>query len=611
MRGWALGGGGSKGGFQLGAMRLLHDRGLTPDVLAGTSVGSLNAFKYAEGEDASTPTQGLTGLEGIWSSLQTRDDVFAPQPWLAGIGSALRNVLENGAPFSSLGPDTSDDFIPLLSDWVWVANPADPNSGLNLLKDIQTAAQQTGIFTLDPIRRRVSAELDLGKVASWASGGRRVFAVVVALESGELRAVDESGAVYDRSLTRAPDRKAVPASCAGIKTKVDSATEALAQAIQEGREATDAAQRAAAGRAAAAARKELADAQAEYEACFAEALKSGGVPPLQVGVVDAIVASAAAPPGTPPESMGGETYVDGGVRALVPTEIVVAAGADEVYAMSCSPISSVASRPFDGWKIFDTASRSVNLQGEEIGFVDVSTALRPGVSLTVVAPDVEIHSGEVVDPGLTQINRDYGYMRAADALDGIDPGSDRWRLSTRIAQERFVAWAAEIWLEGWPNPTTPYLDPEPPNPAAQSEITLSKQRLQGLLDERTADGGAMPPDIYYWTTHSELHPGVAKGQSRLDAAIGSARIVGLPGIGKHNATIRIDVKRSSDHTEVPGADVTISLSSEPAPSANTKSFVIPVNVTKDKLGEYKMKTSVTGTASAPGYVTADIDMTID
>ena len=41
----SLSGGGAKGDFEVGALRLLYDRGIRPDVLTGSSVGAINAVK--------------------------------------------------------------------------------------------------------------------------------------------------------------------------------------------------------------------------------------------------------------------------------------------------------------------------------------------------------------------------------------------------------------------------------------------------------------------------------------------------------------------------------------------------------------------------------------
>ena len=70
---FALGGGGSHGDFEVGAVRYFYHWRLTPDIICGTSVGALNGIKLAEGEQA--PGSGLAGLTAIWHSLQGDSDM--------------------------------------------------------------------------------------------------------------------------------------------------------------------------------------------------------------------------------------------------------------------------------------------------------------------------------------------------------------------------------------------------------------------------------------------------------------------------------------------------------------------------------------------------------
>jgi predicted acylesterase/phospholipase RssA len=62
----ALSGGGTKGDFEVGAVRYLYDNGVHPKILCGTSVGSINALKLAEGEGAPTGVAGhVRGIAGL------------------------------------------------------------------------------------------------------------------------------------------------------------------------------------------------------------------------------------------------------------------------------------------------------------------------------------------------------------------------------------------------------------------------------------------------------------------------------------------------------------------------------------------------------------------
>ncbi|WP_448624358.1 patatin-like phospholipase family protein [Geodermatophilus sp. URMC 64] len=83
---FVLSGGGSLGAVQVGMLRALAERRITPDLLVGTSAGALNAvFVAAHG----TGPAALDRLAATWVGLR-RDDVFpvrAPQMLLALAGA--------------------------------------------------------------------------------------------------------------------------------------------------------------------------------------------------------------------------------------------------------------------------------------------------------------------------------------------------------------------------------------------------------------------------------------------------------------------------------------------------------------------------------------------
>ena len=83
---FVLSGGGSLGAIQVGMLKALAERNVTPDLLVGTSAGALNAaFVAAHGM---SPTS-LDLLAATWAALR-RDDVFplrAPQMMLALSGA--------------------------------------------------------------------------------------------------------------------------------------------------------------------------------------------------------------------------------------------------------------------------------------------------------------------------------------------------------------------------------------------------------------------------------------------------------------------------------------------------------------------------------------------
>lgn len=92
---FVLSGGGSLGAVQVGMLRALAERGITPDLLVGTSAGALNAaFVAAHG----TFPASLDQLAATWASLR-RDDVFpprAPQMMLALAGARAALCTDSG-----------------------------------------------------------------------------------------------------------------------------------------------------------------------------------------------------------------------------------------------------------------------------------------------------------------------------------------------------------------------------------------------------------------------------------------------------------------------------------------------------------------------------------
>jgi NTE family protein len=68
--GYVLGGGGSLGAIQVGMLQALSEHDIAPDIVAGTSVGSLNGAVIAF-----DPTSAANRLSHLWARL-TREQVF-------------------------------------------------------------------------------------------------------------------------------------------------------------------------------------------------------------------------------------------------------------------------------------------------------------------------------------------------------------------------------------------------------------------------------------------------------------------------------------------------------------------------------------------------------
>ncbi len=87
--GLALGGGGALGAAHVGVLQVLHERGITPTVVAGTSAGAIIGAAYAFGLDPYDLEAHVTGAS--WGHFGT----FTPRPGLGLLtADALRQTVQ-------------------------------------------------------------------------------------------------------------------------------------------------------------------------------------------------------------------------------------------------------------------------------------------------------------------------------------------------------------------------------------------------------------------------------------------------------------------------------------------------------------------------------------
>ncbi|MFE6937521.1 patatin-like phospholipase family protein [Streptomyces chartreusis] len=512
-----LSGGGARGDFEVGALRLLYDRGIRPDILASTSVGSVNAVKLAEGEDPAHPERGLNGLEELWASLRTNADMYLEEPWLShpDMDARVRDLLTGrSASLGISGPATDDGTwgeLAFLANFFYNASFF-LGDGIALLKSLGLVAEAKSLYNLTPIRDRLYSRLDLDAIAAWAATGKKLRMATVALESGSLRYVTESGAVLERDGSPAEWAGRLTAACRTLEREVDAqerelrAQQALLRtaAPHEKHDIIESGVRPA--------QKALGDARLALADCVAAQPSV----PLVVDIREGVLASASIPAMFPAVTLADENYVDGGVREIVPVQAAVDAGAEEIYVVSASRLTVEPKKPraFTGAAFADVLGRAmVEIALNEITVDDLSVRPKDGRSAprtVLIAPDVDIHNLTTIDPGLIQINRDYGWMRAADTLDGVDHNSALWRTATDIAETRLDTWRAENLRHGQPDPTRLADGTPTPRAHAQVWIDAGKRRLKDLLAARRAAGGPVPDGIDRWSVTLELHPWVGE-----------------------------------------------------------------------------------------------------
>jgi predicted acylesterase/phospholipase RssA len=183
---WVLSGGGAKGAFQAGVVRYLDRIGIAPHVIAGTSVGALNAAKLAEGNPEGQH-RAAERLEALWRGIEGNDDIFERSEALRNLEDEIDDLNVPDAwdilYWVATGPaGLAVDYVEELEDAVAV---------LGALARVRNLFDQTGL------QEMVDEHLDPALVRD---SGIRLRLAAVELETGALHYFTEDGAVLNRAL---------------------------------------------------------------------------------------------------------------------------------------------------------------------------------------------------------------------------------------------------------------------------------------------------------------------------------------------------------------------------------------------------------------------------
>lgn len=490
---FVLSGGGAAGDFEVGAVRLLLQRGLQPAILIGTSVGAINATKLAEGEGS--PTQGFAGLLEVWLSLRGNQDMWAPAFWLANLPDGVRRPLMNGLQPKLRAPRDLGDIMDFIEDDL-----------PRIITSLDELTRARSLANLDPIASRFGALLDEAKVRA---SGRKLRLGTVSLETGRMRFVTEAGELVERdqqtrvgTMAGAPPPRAeelraeLVALAATLRElraelRAQGASDDLLQRIRD------------TGATIAARRGELAALLAAVPRV-----------PLAVALPAGILASSSIAVLFPPVQLGDEHYVDGGHRDQVSADAAARLGATDIFVIVAAPPSLDApspDRPHPQPESFaDKGLLEIGVRAAlaiHLNEMEATDLLRPAGftgGFTVIAPVVALHDVLTIDPGLIRQNIGYGYMRAADVLDGVGP--DVAATADEILILRAQMWRKECELFGRPVPTDPAASSTVPVLARHDELLADAARLRGLVADRAQRGGALPPEASRWGHGWEDHP---------------------------------------------------------------------------------------------------------
>jgi NTE family protein len=143
-------GGGAPGAYQAGAYEALHEAGIEPDWVIGTSIGAINGAIIA----GNAASDRVAKLKEFWERLDSR----WPEPW--------------------------NQVTPLLNG---IPNYCFPNPALAWGADARVGIEQAAMYLIDPLRKLLPTVVNFDRINS----GRIRFTVgMTKVETGEMRYVD-------------------------------------------------------------------------------------------------------------------------------------------------------------------------------------------------------------------------------------------------------------------------------------------------------------------------------------------------------------------------------------------------------------------------------------
>lgn len=320
-KGLALSGGGALGSFQVGALWFLYDvLGYRPDVIASTSVGSINALALAQGKTADEQLAQLKKLLRVWRSLNEARDFYIVRQWFKDL--TMSDSIDLSRGLGGLSARIEHTIAQLAFN--------------NL---IGNAVGSPSLAELTPLEELMK-DPDLYNETKLAAG-IPLRMVCVSMESGRVRYTTGRGMfIEDDNVT--PVASALPRDAA-IVGPHDTFTSAVA-AIGTIMAAIENQKRNGAHdtkwRIVAELDLELERARWRADAAF-DALAAANAAlrnPIEayIGPVLGALASSALPGIFGPYTIGSERYVDGGVRENVPVRTTIQMGATEVIAVVCA-----------------------------------------------------------------------------------------------------------------------------------------------------------------------------------------------------------------------------------------------------------------------------------
>jgi predicted acylesterase/phospholipase RssA len=477
---FVLAGGGTKGSFEVGVLQyLVGVEQIAPEVITATSAGAIAATVLAQARTLEEFAARVDEIEDDVLAWTRTENVFGKQAWLSALdGTALGREIHHELTEGTRPP------FPLNPAAVLSTSEGAPPPAARGKHERRAAKRARRKRQRHLLRLVAGAGLRLPRVRRrFRTSGSSVLnlePLAAALRDGS----NDGVRPVDPSLVARPGlqlRLAVTALRAGVVRYV----------TEDGT---------------------IVEADARTPA--------PGEAAGPVDLLDGAIASASVPMVFPPHPMADDDYVDGGVVEIIPVRAALELGASRIFAVVAVPLAV----PRDD-RDYATAPagyiglRSMGMIGvAERQVSNLGLPLPEGTRLTVIDPVVDVVGLFEIQPGLLRINKDYGWLRAADVLAEGDPDllADVAADTHALVGARLEAWRLEEAL--W---TAEGNGEDDGDAGTLALVREQKDRVRDLVERRKGLGFPVPDGYEDWWTVYEAH--TTERPARLPSRLGPAR----------------------------------------------------------------------------------------
>ena len=148
-------GGGALGAYQGGVYEALHEAGIEPDWVIGTSIGAINGAIIAGNE----PGQRLKHLRELWDRMSRKSPWDAPAPFAQFPFASM--PLPFVQPLASWGGNIAAQWMTIFNG---VTGYFSPNRALALGLNAPVGVEQAGFYTIEALQETLSNLIDFARV---------------------------------------------------------------------------------------------------------------------------------------------------------------------------------------------------------------------------------------------------------------------------------------------------------------------------------------------------------------------------------------------------------------------------------------------------------------